>query len=117
MEEYSNLNRWSAWDTTRIKGNNWWDGLVVSVKDDTYRQKRRILACIKTHGSYVYMYVCTCTQHKILKDIAVKTNFKMLQKASHGVTACSVHACMGRKGQDYLVHTYFYSNNVVRHYL
>lgn len=49
MEEYSNLNRWSAWDTTRINRNDWRDGLVVLVKDDTYRQKRRILACIKIH--------------------------------------------------------------------
>lgn len=63
------------------------------------------------------MNVCMCTQDKIFKDIAVKTNFKMLQKASHEVTACSVHACTGRRGQDYLVHTYFYSNNAVRHYL
>lgn len=34
-----------------------------------------------------------------------------------GDSACSVHACTGRRGKDYLVHTYFYSKNAVRHFL
>lgn len=38
-------------------------------------------------------------QVKIFKDIAVKKDFRMLQKASHGVPACSVHARMGRRTQ------------------
>lgn len=58
MEEYSNLNRWSAWDTTRINRNDWWDGLVVLVKDDTYRQKKENFSLHKDSWVEVCMYEC-----------------------------------------------------------